>query len=291
MGRSTSDSGAGWPPTFRAGWWPALAFVLAFAGWVVVSNAAVGWLFGDPSLVEEAAWALPSAAVQLGIVVAVLRYEGVGHRDLGLERRLVAPALVSTGAVVVVVNVAVAGLGMAAGTGVSFGVMAYYLTPPFDYPVDGLVARAATLYLLTGPIEELAFRGYLQNKVTAGVDAGSARVRTTVGIVAAALSFALLHVPVYLLVRGEGLGALVGTLALLTATGLLYGAMYAATRNLYLVMFLHAIGNLWPLVVDPGAPVWPNYGVILVVYVLLAVVYRRYTTDGGAATPGRPVSN
>jgi membrane protease YdiL (CAAX protease family) len=116
-------------------------------------------------------------------------------------------------------------------------------------------------------------------------------VRTTVGIVAAALSFALLHVPVYLLVRGEGLGALVGTLALLTATGLLYGAMYAATRNLYLVMFLHAIGNLWPLVVDPGAPVWPNYGVILVVYVLLAVVYRRYTTDGGAATPGRPVSN
>jgi hypothetical protein len=50
MGSSATDSGARWPPTFRAGWWPALAF----AGWVVVSNVAVSWLFGDPSLVEEA---------------------------------------------------------------------------------------------------------------------------------------------------------------------------------------------------------------------------------------------
>jgi hypothetical protein len=104
--------------------------------------------------------------------VAALRYEGVGYRELGLERRLVGPALAATGAVVVVVNVAVAGLGMAAGTTVPFGVMAYYLTPPFDYPVGGLVASAATLYVLAGPIEELAFRGYLRNKVTAGVDAG-----------------------------------------------------------------------------------------------------------------------
>jgi membrane protease YdiL (CAAX protease family) len=116
-------------------------------------------------------------------------------------------------------------------------------------------------------------------------------VGTAVGIVAAGLAFALLHVPVYLLVRGEGVGALVGTLALLTATGLLYGAMYAATRNLCLVTFLHGIGNLWPLVVDPGAAVWPNYGVTLAVYGLVAVVYRRYATDGRASTPGRAVGD
>lgn len=291
MERAVTGSGPQWPPAFRGGWWPALAFVLGFAGWVVVSNVGVNWLFGDPTPVEEGLWKLPSAAVQLGITVAVLRYEGVDVRELGLAKRLVRPALVATGVVVVVVNVAVVGLALAAGTTLSVGVMEYYLTPPLDYSVGGLAVSVATLYLLTGPVEELAFRGYLQNKVATQVTVGSVLVQQTVGIVTAALSFAALHVPVYLLVRGASVGSLVGTLLLLTATGVTYGAVYAATRNLYLVVFLHGIGNLWPLVVDPGATLWPNYGVILVVYVLLVVAYRRFAADGELPTPERGVSN
>lgn len=249
--------------TFRAGWWPAIALVLALAGWVLVSVTVSGWLFGDLSVAEEGVWTIPSGVVQIAIAVVVLRYERVGYRELGSSPQLVRPALVAT--------VAAAGLGLAAGTGVSFGLMAYYLAPPVDYSVPGVAITAVGMYLFTGPVEELAFRGYLQNKVVSQVIMGSATVRTTIGILTAALSFALLHIPAYLFTRGVPTGALIGTLVLLTATGVIYGVIYAATRNLYLVMSLHAIGNLWPLVVDPGPGVWPKYGVLLVLSVLLIV--------------------
>jgi hypothetical protein len=77
-----------WPPPFRTGWWPALALVFGFAGWFTISNVMVSWLFGNPSLTEEGLWKLPSAAAQLGITVTILRYEGVGYPELGLDKRL-----------------------------------------------------------------------------------------------------------------------------------------------------------------------------------------------------------
>jgi membrane protease YdiL (CAAX protease family) len=277
--------------TFRAGWWPAIALVLALAGWVLISVTVSGWLFGDLSVIEEGIWTILSGVVQIAIAVVILRYERVGYRELGLSPQLVRPALVATGVVVLVANVAAAGLGLAAGTGVSFGLMAYYLTPPIDYSVPGVAITAVGMYLFTGPVEELAFRGYLQNKVVSQVIMGSATVRTTIGILTAALSFALLHIPAYLFIRGVPTGALIGTLVLLTATGVMYGVIYAATRNLYLVMFLHAIGNLWPLVVDPGPGVWPNYGVLLVLYVLLLVSYRQWVTDPTLPRPGQEATN
>lgn len=279
------------PPTFRAGWWPAIALVLAFTGWVLISVTVSGWLFGDLSPLEEGLWTIPSGVVQFGIAGAILRYERVDCPELGLAPRSVRPALAATGAVILVVNIVAAILGMAAGTGVSFGPMEFYLTPPFDYSVSEVVVTAVATYLFTGPVEELAFRGYLQNKVVSQVTAGSPKVRTGIGILAAALAFSLLHIPVYLIVREVSIGAFTGTFVLLTASGAMYGVIYAVTRNLYLVMFLHGIGNLWPLVVDPGTGVWPNWGVVLVTYVLLAVLYRKLATDLPLTGPGQGVTN
>lgn len=286
-----SESASDWPPTFHAGWWPAVALVLGFTGWALISVAVSNWLFGDPSTIEEGMWAIPSGIVQIGIAVAILRYERVSYQELGLAPWLVRPALAATAVVILVANVAVAGLGIAAGTNVSFGLMEYYLTPPIDFSVAGVAITAVAMYLFTGPVEELAFRGYLQNKVVSQVNMGSPIAQTTLGILTAALSFALLHIPAYLIVRGQAFGAVIGTLVLLTATGVIFGAIYAATRNLYLVMFLHSIGNLWPLVVDPGAGIWPNWGVILVMYVLLAVLYRQWATDLIPPIPRQGVRN
>ncbi|ELZ42015.1 putative protease of the Abi (CAAX) family protein [Halorubrum saccharovorum DSM 1137] len=157
--------------------------------------------------------------------------------------------------------------------------------------MQGVLISAVALYLFTGPVEELAFRGYLQNKIISKVTVGSATVQTTIGILTAALAFALLHIPVYLIVRDVSTGTLIVTLVLLTATGIMYGAIYAATRNLYLVMFLHGIGNLWPLVVDPGTGVWPNYGVLLVMYVFLTLFYRQWATDLTLPILGQSATN
>jgi membrane protease YdiL (CAAX protease family) len=277
---SPAESRSHWPPTFRTGWWPAVTLVLGFAGWVLVSVTLSSWLFGDSiTTVEEGIWTIPSGMVQIGIAVAILRYERVGYRELGLAPRLLAPALVATGVVVLVVNAAVAGLGIFAGGDLSFSLMGYYLSPPLDYSVPGVIISAVSLYLFTATAEELAFRGYLQNKIVSRLTVGSATVQTSIGVLVAALSFAVLHVPVYMLVRDVSTGAMTGTLLLLTATGALFGVIYAATRNLYLVIGLHGIGNLWPLVVDPGMRVWPNYGVILLVYVLLVLAYRTVVED------------
>lgn len=274
-----SESASDWPPTFRAGWWPAVALVLAFAGWVLISITVSDWLFGDLSVTEEGVWKIPSGLIQIGIAVAILQYERVGYQELGLSPRLIRPTLVATGVVILVANVAAAGLGVVAGTDISFGLMEYYLTPPTDYSIREVAITGVAMYLFTGPVEELAFRGYLQNKVISQVTVGSATAQTTIGILTAALSFALLHIPVYLFVREVSTGALIGTLVILTATGIIFGIIYAATRNLYLVIFLHAIGNLWPLIVDPGPGIWPNYGVLLILYVLLIVLYRQWATD------------
>lgn len=277
---SSTEPESDWPPTFRAGWWPAVALVLAFTGWILISVTVSGWLFGDTlSTIEEGIWTIPSGIVQLGIAVVILRYERVGYRELGLAPRLVRPALAATGVVILVANVAAAGLGVVTGNKISFGLMEFYLTPPPDWTVQGVLISAVALYLFTGPVEELAFRGYLQNKVISNVTVGSPTVQTIIGILTAALAFALLHIPVYLIVREVSTGALIVTLVLLTATGIMYGTIYAATRNLYLVMFLHGIGNLWPLVVDPGTGVWPNYSVLLVMYIFLTVLYRQWATD------------
>jgi len=59
---------------------------------------------------------------------------------------------------------------------------------------------------------------------------------------------------------------------MLALSGIAFGTVYALTRSLVLVALLHGIGNLWPLVVDPGGA-WPNWGVV--------VLYRRATTDAG----------
>lgn len=277
---SSTEPESDWPPTFRAGWLPTVALILAFTGWILISVTVSGWLFGDTlSTIEEGIWTIPSGIVQLGIAVVILRYERVGYRELGLAPRLVRPALAATGVVILVANVAAAGLGVVAGNKISFGLMEFYLTPPPDWTVQGVLISAVALYLFTGPVEELAFRGYLQNKVISNVTVGSPTVQTIIGILTAALAFALLHIPVYLIVREVSTGALIVTLVLLTATGIMYGTIYAATRNLYLVMFLHGIGNLWPLVVDPGTGVWPNYGVLLVMYIFLTVLYRQWATD------------
>jgi len=257
-----------------------LAFVVAFSLWVLISNLSFSWLYGsDPSTVTEALWNLPSRVVQFGLVLVVLRFEDVRLRDLGLGRQQFIPALVTAAGFLVAVNVAVAGLILLDGSQLSVDPFALYLSAPLDYSVTALVATSVAQYVFVGPVEEIAFRGYLQNKLTDLLGRRSARVRTGVAIGATAVVFAVLHVPTLVLVDGTPLGQAVGTLVLLTLSGITFGTLYALTHNLFLVAFLHGIGNFWPLVVNPGLGAWPNWGVIVVLYGLVVVSYRQWATS------------
>lgn len=80
--------------------------------------------------------------------------------------------------------------------------------------------------------------------------------------------------------EGSGIGSAAGALVMPALSGAAFGTIYALTRDLYLVALLHGVGNFWPLVVDPGAGSWPNWGVIIGLYALVVVAYRRRISVG-----------
>jgi membrane protease YdiL (CAAX protease family) len=276
-----SDSTTRWPLTFQGGIWPVVAFLLAFAVWVMISNVFANAVLGsDPSIILQELWHIPSGVVQAAIVLLVLRYEGVSLRELGLSRRKFVSAIVAIAGFLVALNLVIAGLIVLGGSQLSIGLFEIYTSPPLNWTASVLAASMVGQYVFVAVVEELALRGYLQNKLIALLDTDYSRLNTALGIVAAAVAFSLLHIPTQILLEGVSLSGMVGSLLMLAVTGITFGAIYAATRNLYLVIFLHGIGNLWPLIVDPGISTWPNWVVILVLYVLVVVVYRQWAARG-----------
>ncbi|WP_255150286.1 CPBP family intramembrane glutamic endopeptidase [Halorarius halobius] len=286
MGDGDSDVATRWPPTFDRGAWAAVALVVAFAAWVVVSNTVLVRLLGpDPAVLSERALGVVSSTVQIAIAVAFLRYEGVRLRDVGLSKRLVVPAVVAVLGVVVAANAAVATLVVAGGQGVRVEPFVLLSALPREYSAGEVAVTAVYYWLFVGVAEELAFRGYLQNKLTALLDGWGDPLRTALAVVTAAVAFSLLHAPTILLVDRASLGGLVGGLLVTGLSGVAFGAIYVLTRNLLLVALLHGIGDFWPLFVEPAGS-WPNWVLLVVLYAVLVVAYRGWAERTPRPTPG-----
>lgn len=280
-----AEANASWPPTFRGSIRTVVVFFVSITVWVMLSNVLVAQLFGpDSGPLIESLWSILSKVVIFCIVWLILRYEGVRLRELGLSRRLIVPALVAVAGFIVAVNLTVIALLVSDGHELSFGLYEFYRTPPASYSLATVAVLGISEYLFTGPVEEIALRGFFQNKLSALLGSGYRRLSTAIAILVASVSFSLLHIPTIILVRNEPLA--LGTLLMLALTGVVFGTMYALTRNLYLVIGLHGIGNLWPIVVDFPVGLWPNWGIALVFYGVIVVLYRQWTD----IVPGYPES-
>lgn len=265
-----------WPPSFRGGIRPAVAVLLAFTIWVTISAVSFNQLFGAESTpLLKAIWSIPSGLIQFGLIAAVYRYEGVDLDELGLSRALLKPAAVAVLGVIIAVNAAVLGLATLHDSEVLPGVYAFYRTGQYDLSYAVIAISVVSNLVFTGAVEELAFRGYLQNKLVSLVDVGGLRLQTAVGILLTGISFSLMHIPARLLVDGFRLSELGGTLVLLALSGMMFGTIYAFTQNLWLVMLLHGVGNFWPIMMGVDRGIWPNYVVLLGIYCLLIIVYRQ----------------
>lgn len=287
-----SNAGTHWSPSFKFGLWPAVGLVLAFTTWVLVSVTTFTWLFGAKnSLLLKSLWSVPSGLVQFGIIAAVYRYDDVTLGEIGLSKRLLRPAVIAAAGVVIVLNAVVFGMALLANNEITYGVYAFYQSDPFNLSWTAIAAGALSSYLFIGPAEELAFRGYLQNKLIALFEFRSVRVRTATSIVATGLIFSALHIPVEILIAGTQIPQLVGMLSLLALSGIVFGTIYALTQNLYLVILLHGIGDFWPFVIDPGRGIWPNYVVLLLVYLILVVLYRQALARTTLPTPSLPAAD
>ena len=114
----------------------------------------------------------------------------------------------------------------------------------------GLPICFAWLVIEVGLVEEFFFRALVQSRL-------AARFKSEVsGIVLMSLAFGLAHAPGFIF-RGagtvEGLGANPSALdasaysiVVLAVSGILFGVMWARTKNLIALMLLHAVGDLLP---------------------------------------------
>ncbi|ELY44328.1 CPBP family intramembrane glutamic endopeptidase [Natronorubrum sulfidifaciens] len=97
-----------------------------------------------------------------------------------------------------------------------------------EYPFL-LVLGIPIAILLTGPGEELLYRGIIQSRL-------SETFPTALAVVLAAVVFAVVHFPVYL---GSDLGAVLISLGTVTTLGLYLGVLYELSDNLIVPALIH----------------------------------------------------
>jgi len=199
----------------------------------MLSNTLVTRVWGaDPSLLVQGLWSVPSGIVQISLALLVLWYEGGTLRSIGLSRREFGPALVVVTGFLILLNLIVVGLVLLREARLSIGLFALYRSPPLNSTRTLIAVGAVSEYVFVGPVEELAFRGYLQNKLVVLLDTGYSRLDTALGVVGAAVTLSILHVPAEILLDGLALSQVAGSLVLFVATGVAFGAIYAVTHNL-----------------------------------------------------------
>lgn len=271
--------------TFRGGPRTIVGFGVALVAWVVV------FVQLEAAVADASAWVL--LATELGefatlgaITLYVLRVEGVRPVELGLTRRHLVMAVAAFGGLWVALNLLGIGVATITDQRWSLSLLRANANPKWAPLPASWVTTVLLNFLVVGLVEEFVVRGYFQTRVIAVLGDGT-RLRTALGIVAASVLFGALHTPGAAL-RGASLGGILGSAALPALTGLLFGAFYEWTHNVYFVAMLHGLGNTWPLVVD-----WSSWSgtALITFWVGTAVVYLgatmayRYRTGSTDGTP------
>lgn len=140
----------------------------------------------------------------------------------------------------------------------------------------------------TALMEETVFRGYLWPQIAARLGGGTRGA--WLGALASQALFALVHLPM-LVYRGATAGELAMSLLGLFVIGLVFVLVYAATRNLFIAVGVHALGNAPSLLLDaPGqAPTLWLLGGTQAVAVLAYCLRRKAKTrlSAGPLIPAR----
>lgn len=128
-------------------------------------------------------------------------------------------------------------------------------------------------WAVVGLLEELAFRGYLHNKLAAIFG------KKWIGIALAALCFGLWHIPASVLLRGNTvLGALPGALLFAVISFVFFNAPYELTGLLPLLGLVHGWSD-FPLVMTLQLPntvgAVAGYALLLVLVAVAATRKRR----------------
>ncbi|MFO7340652.1 MAG: CPBP family intramembrane glutamic endopeptidase [Lysobacteraceae bacterium] len=246
--------------------WTITVSLAVFSPWFptealrALHQASDGWL--HPTLVS-------AAVLGTGLFVLLLGPGRQRPADIGLRRGALPPGLAAT---------AVLWLAMNASTLIAARADGLPLTLHPDWSQGGLVPGRLLAQLLgTALVEETVFRAWLWPQLALRLHRLVPRAGAwTVALLVSQGLFALLHVPMVLATAGPA--ALAGVLVNLFVVGLITALLYAATRNLFFVVGLHALGNAPTLLMEPHGPpptlVMAGVAIVMAVGVVLARRHR-----------------
>lgn len=251
-------------------WFVSPAFPMqALAGWQAASG---GWL---------SVTLLASCAIGL-VQLAILRGPGrQSWSDLGWRARDLFPALAVT---------ALLWLLMQGGTLLAAGLADAALVAHGAWARGAGHALGPLLAQLLGTalMEETVFRGYLWPQLSARLG-GDRRGALVAALLSQAL-FALIHLPI-LAYRGATPAEMAMAVLGLFLIGLVFVLIYAATRNLFVVVGVHALGNAPTLLFEPqglGPTMWLLLGALAVAAVAFLIRRKAKTRlSAGLLSPAR----
>jgi uncharacterized protein len=144
------------------------------------------------------------------------------------------------------------------------------------------------------PAEETFFRGFLLVQLIAKFARLSPMFAVGVAVVLSQLAFALFHVPNLVLGDSADIGptpsAIAVQLSLFFVVGVVFGLLYLRTRNLFLVIGVHALQNAGTSVVGPPidpAQVVLGLSVVVLLLTFVPSIGRRFRHPGTDRSPGR----
>ncbi len=238
------------PTAAAPGWVIAamLLYIAATSAWVFSPCFPVQWLQALDS--ASGGWLASTLvlAVGFGIVELWLLF-GPGRQrpgDLGWQVGALPAAIAATLALWIAMNAATVFASHLEGTPLAGH-------PGWVEPgrlAGDLIAQVFGTALL----EETVFRAWLWPQLAlAMARRWSTRRAWGMALLASQAAFALLHVPA-LLTAGMTLPGLAGTVLMLFLTGIVLALLYAAARNLFFVVGVHALGNAPTLLFAPQGP-------------------------------------
>lgn len=223
------------------------------------------------------------ASGSIGLLqLAILRWPGrQDWRDLGWRARDLLPALALT---------TLLWLLMQGGTllGAQFADAPLVAHGAWSKGAGFALGPLLAQLLGTALMEETVFRGYLWPQLSARL--GGGRRGALAGALLSQALFALVHLPI-LAWRGAAPSEMAMTLLGLFLVGLVFVAVYAATRNLFVVVGMHALGNAPTLLFEPQGPgptMWLLLGALVVATVGFSVRRKAKTRlSAGPLSPAR----
>ncbi len=140
---------------------------------------------------------------------------------------------------------------------------------------DMVIIMTFLMYIIVGPVEEIEFRGFLQDQVARATP-------NWVAVTISSILFGCSHIPIAIFIYQLRGPYFVGALYSWIAAGFTFGVLYMYSRQIFACIVMHGMGN-WqlsiyyfmsqPSGVDPMVAMWVDIAVATIANALMIMIF------------------